>query len=590
MKPAIGADLHCQPATRSFWEKAMKRLMLVLALMSISFVATAADVSLDAVVEADAATEFDAEKVISNQQAEIDLWNHLQASRTDGERARIRLTLGELDKALLANGGDGGDQGYLVGIHTPVGQAIDLGREAELGKVSAVGRELVWNTSVQSGDANALRIHFTDVDLPKGAALYVYNDAGQAHGPYTGKGPHGDGDFWSHTVFGEHAWVQVHYAGSNGRGFQQATFEIADVSHLGEGFEIAERVDPNKADCSGNVWCVENAECYPNWSVLNPARRAVAKMVFEENGGSWLCSGGLLNDNDSSHRVPWFLTANHCIDSEAVANTLETYFQYESPCGTCSATYVDSVLGSDLWATGSTSDFTLLELSELPSSWTLMGWTNAQVLDDVGTQLYRISHPKGKPQAVSQHEVMATSQSNYIMTENVLGTTEGGSSGGILFQANTKVLGQLRGITYSGSYDLCDPSTFNTKDGALSAYWNSVKAYLSPSATSKMHVSNVTAGTKKKNFGFVSLFQGKATVTVVDQLGNVVPRATVTVTFSNGLSGSYIGKTDDAGQVVVLHPNLNPSKPSFTACVSNIVHPYFNTYDSGANTVTCASR
>ena len=569
----------------------MKRIMLALTFASLPLIATASDVSFDAVVEADAATEINAEKVIAEKQSREDLWNHLQANRVDGDPAQIRLALGEYDKAFLANDGGGEARGHLLGLHIPVGQAIDLGAEADLGKVSNVGRDLVWTTSIQSEDATALRIHFTNVDLPKGAALYVYNDAGQAHGPYTGQGPNGDGDFWSHTVFGDHAWVQVHYTGQSSRGLGNVGFEIADVSHLGDSFEVANRADPAKADCSANLDCVENAECY-NWSVLSSARKAVGLMVYEEGGQTWGCTGGLLNDQDSSHRIPWFLTARHCIGSEAIANTLETFFQFKSKCGSCSnygnAPY--SVLGADLWATGSSQDFTLLELSELPSSWTLMGWTTATVLDDVGTQLYRISHPQGQPQAVTQVEVLSTSGTDYIISDIVLGTTEGISSGAPIFRSDRKVVGQYRGITFpqNTTPDRCDASTFDSKDGALSAYWNSVKAYLAPTQTSKMHVSNVNAGTRSF-FGGMFYF-GKSTVTVVDQLGNGVPRATVTVTFSNGLSGKYTGVTDDEGKAVILHGAPSPSKPNFTACVSSVVHTYFNTYDSASNDVTCASR
>ena len=105
----------------------MKHLLLALTLLAVPFTATA-DVS--EVIETDAVTEFNAEKITAAKQAEQSLWNHLDASRADAERAKIRLSLGELDKALLENAGDGQTQGHLVGIHTPVGQPIELAREA----------------------------------------------------------------------------------------------------------------------------------------------------------------------------------------------------------------------------------------------------------------------------------------------------------------------------------------------------------------------------------------------------------------------------------------------------------------------------
>ena len=547
----------------------------------------------EGVVEAEADTFFDLTSIQEKKDKTAEMWSMLQERQADHAiYAEIRANLDEEGKKLLIQDREQTpNQKFRVGLQVPVGEAVDFGPRAFLSKnsglvgVTRIDRDaLTWTTSIESAGASAIRVKFTDFSLPDGAELYLYNDEGQAFGPFTGIGPHGDGEFWSNAVFGDHVWIQVHGTAPE-RG---AGFIIDAVSHLGPGFEIADTAGRYlKSDCSGNVSCVENAECYGMDTILGSARKGVAKMIYEENGGSYLCSGGLLNDSDSSDRKAWFLTANHCFDSEASANSLETYFQYQSNCGSCSASYVDSVLGSDLWATGTASDFTLVQLSELPSSWTLQGWSNATV--QVDTLLYRISHPKGKRQAYSQREAKSTVSGNYILTRNLVGTTEGGSSGSPIFRSDRKVVGQLRGITYSGSYDLCDASTFTTKDGALSAYWKSVKAYLS-NQSAKMHVDAVSAGTATLNMIFSKLYHGRASVTVVDELGNPVPNVTVTGTFSNGLSGTYSGVTNDSGVAKILHPALNGSKPSYTFCVTNLSQQFFDTYDSGANSATCASR
>ena len=575
----------------------MKRLLSNLALMSSTLLLLNAPAFGQNIQEAETEINFDVDAMRAEKQFEQELWSYLEATRPAGlEKSRIVVDINPFEKTLL----DADEaQNRLVGLHLPVGINVHMGQEAaseaKIGgdKVGRMGTDidgsLVWATSVQVTDATAVRIHFTDFQLPPQTALYLYNDAGQAFGPYTGKGPSDKGDFWSNTVFGESVWVQLHSESTDAAKLREATFGIAEVSHLGERFELAKQVSQDKADCSGNVSCVENAECY-DWSLLNTARKAVAKMVFEDDGGSYLCSGGLLNDNDSSDREPWFLTANHCISSEDSANSLETYFQYQSSCGSCSGSYSDSVLGASLWATGSGGDFTLLQLSELPSGWGLMGWTNANTLSQTGTQLYRISHPKGKPQAFTQHEVLSTSGTKWVVTDPVIGTTEGGSSGSPLFREDGKVVGQLYGFTYSGSYDLCDASTFNNRDGAFSYYWQSVKPYLNtPTNTYKMHVSNVVASTKKIST-FFPLYYAKAKVTVVDSLGNIVPFASVTGTFSGDVSGTYSAVTNDQGQATIQHPALSSSKPSVTFCVTNLTQDYFNTYDSGSNVVTCDSN
>ena len=69
----------------------------------------------------------------------------------------------------------------------------------------------VWTGTVRSAGASALRIHFTDVRLPAGAELYVYNANGVAFGPYTDAGPLGSGEFWSNTVIGDTVMVCAGY-------------------------------------------------------------------------------------------------------------------------------------------------------------------------------------------------------------------------------------------------------------------------------------------------------------------------------------------------------------------------------------------
>ena len=574
---------HATSAFKSIFKKALPAVCLSLLVPSVGF--------SDDVVDVDSETFFEVDVIREQKDKQAALWSWLQDRQADhaifGE---IRAELGEDGRRRLMSGSEAApNQKYLVGLQVPVTKAVSLGPDALFSKSGRVGiyqldpQDMIWTTSIESPGASGLRVHFTDMSLPDGAELYLYNDDGQAFGPFTGLGPNGDGDFWSNAIFGEHVWVQVHGAGPQaGTGFV-----IDEVSHLGPGFEIADTAGAYlKADCSANVSCVENAECYDMDSILSSARRGVAKMVFQENGGSYLCTGGLLSDQDSGY-TPWFLTANHCIDSETVANSLETFFQYKSSCGSCSASYVDSVLGADLWATGTGGDFTLLELSELPSSWTMMGWTNAKVT--AGTQLYRISHPNGKPQSLSEHSANSDTSNNWISSKATLGATEGGSSGSPVFRSDRKVVGQLRGVTYSGSYDLCDYSTYNNRDGALSAYWKSVKAYLSTQSAS-MHADSVSAGTATLDLIVTKLYRGKATIKVVDQLGNAVPKVTVTGTFSNGLSGTLSGVTNDSGVATIVHPDLKSSKPSYTFCVTGMSQQYFSTYDASANVATCASR
>lgn len=67
----------------------------------------------------------------------------------------------------------------------------------------------VWTIGVSSKNASSLRLHFSGFNLPDNCQLYIYNKYGQATAPYIKKGPHGNGEFWTETMFGNTLYVQL---------------------------------------------------------------------------------------------------------------------------------------------------------------------------------------------------------------------------------------------------------------------------------------------------------------------------------------------------------------------------------------------
>ncbi|MEM7587807.1 MAG: trypsin-like peptidase domain-containing protein [Acidobacteriota bacterium] len=577
--------------------------------MALVLPTTLAAQTLDAFEEAgtEAETHF-FEKTRAAREAKEALWLYLDANRpSEAISAEIRGDLSPADKARLAGGAftksSSGQTIELIGLEQQVAVPIALRESQSLlrGKSLVLGDsgmthegDAVWATSLSSEGANGLRIHFTDFDLPTGAELYIYNDDGQAHGPYSGKGPIGTGDFWSNTVHGDQAWIQLHRPLDDSGKPVEVSFTIAALSHLGPEFQQG-RSGFEKADCSANVDCIVNVNCYDD-QPLATARRAVARIVFQVPGGTGGCSGGLLNDSDSTDRTPWFLTANHCISTESSANSVEAFFRYDSPCGSCDGDDSSTVLGATLRARGGypTGDFSLLELSELPSGWGLFGWTSANVRNAPGTEITILSHPQGQPQSVSEHEVI-TPRANkpaMIFSEIVLGTDEGGSSGAPAFISGGKVVGIHSGATLqTDPMDACDPATFDARQGALSYFWKSVRPYLgSPSATNKMHIASVEVESSRFIGTSGAFYWSYAIVTVADELGNGIPHAIVSGTFSGDQSGSRSARTDENGNALIIGPSFTSTASSFTFCVDDVSHEYFDTYDTASNVVTCASR
>jgi V8-like Glu-specific endopeptidase len=415
-----------------------------------------------------------------------------------GLSAPVVVTATVEDLEAIAQG-DLIERRYRVGISKPLEAELDLSglvtgprrapADISFGAVRRGESGLVWSGRVSSPGAVSLRLHFTDFTLPDGAELWLYNRLGEAFGPYTSDGPDGDGAFWSHTLAGSDALLQLRVSADD-LSIAGAYFVVDSLGFMSDRFAPGgNRLSANdlsKAFCSFNEDCVENAECGSNQAV-SQARDAVAYMLFKSGRYWYICSGGLLADSDTSTQIPYFLTANHCISRGREADTLETTFFYTSPCNqTCDTSTTPSTLGAAIVATSRTSDYTLLQLNQsAPGGTAFLGWDSTPVADADGTSLYRISHPAGAPQAYSAHDVdtgkgTCTSwpRGNWIYSTDVFGATEGGSSGSPVVNADGKVVGQLSGGCGTDVYNTCNTVDNATVDGAFAAYFDQVAPWL----------------------------------------------------------------------------------------------------------------
>ncbi len=400
----------------------------------------------------------------------------------------------------------------LVGVNKPSGHALDLaaaagatvGSDFARGWVNAnADGDLLWTGVYTSPNAAALRLHFTGFDLPAGSELYIYNGTGEVFGPYTDLGPNADRDFWTNTITGEKLYLEVRVP----KGALDATlagkgFTVAEIAHMGPQLltaflpEMAAggTTEDAKALCSYNATCVQDASCYTTstWGQIDSVRLAVAHMLYRSGAFQYICSGGLVNDTVSTSWIPYFLTANHCISKSTEASSLECYWRYRTTScgGACTNPYgvVPRTLGATIKKTNKTSDYTLLQLSQNPPSGSVfLGWTATAVANTSGTVLYRISHPKGAPQAFSRHTVSTTAgtctswpRGNWIYSKDSIGATEGGSSGSPVMNASAQIVGQLSGGCGTQTSNVCNTTANATVDGAFAAYFTAVKPWLNP--------------------------------------------------------------------------------------------------------------
>jgi hypothetical protein len=200
-------------------------------------------------------------------------------------------------------------------------------------------------------------------------------------------------------------------------------------------------------------------------------------------GGGAVCTGTLINDQDSSG-TPYMLTANHCFGSQTVVNTLETRWDYQTNSCNGSAPNLESrprSNGGKLLATSSSTDFTFVRLNSVPSGRGAMGWTTAEISS--GTRVHRVSHPvtngSVNPQQYSRSNVSNSvsaftdfPRSTHIYDVWSKGSTFGGSSGSALVTDSGQIIGQLHGgLTgcSAGGYDY---------NGKFSGTFPSISQYL----------------------------------------------------------------------------------------------------------------
>lgn len=351
----------------------------------------------------------------------------------------------------------------------------------------------VWAAAIRSEGAGALRVHLHGLNLPDDADVFFFSPRGQAFGPYSGRGPNGDGEFWSNTVIGSEGVILLRHYGPNGAtDLQGITFKISDVGHIGPKFPESLGIS-TESFCSFNVGCIENASCHTG-TPADPAKSAVALMQWVSGQLIFTCTGGLLADTDPTGQIPYFLTANHCLSSAQNASNLETYFQFTLPCGSTSCPAQRNPggqqrLGSTIMKTGGAGDFTLLQLNQAPPAGSVfLGWNNTPVANTNGAILHRISHPAWAPQAYSRDRVDTSAptcadeapRGPFIYSRTEVAGTQGGSSGSPVVNSSSQVVGQLFGRCGFNVNDACDHASNATVDGAFAYYWPSVRPFLDP--------------------------------------------------------------------------------------------------------------
>ena len=212
---------------------------------------------------------------------------------------------------------------------------------------------------------------------------------------------------------------------------------------------------------------------------LDAESRSVAKMVFSREGSTYLCTGTLLNDTRNS-QTPYFLTAAHCIDDQAAASTLITYWFFRAASCNSSPVFDAHAArmrgGAQLLFSSNRLDTSLLQLNSQPPADVVYAGSYFGPDATPGVAVEGVHHPSGDLQKMSIGSIRGYTNCSFGSNGSAQcldagvsdgamfrvswrqGTTEGGSSGSAIFvQANNDVR-YVVGALSSGSASCQNPS------------------------------------------------------------------------------------------------------------------------------------
>lgn len=342
---------------------------------------------------------------------------------------------------------------------------IGIGRELpDTASAAALKRALHWQRGSRgsaaamrfiSEGAQSIRLGLLVRKLPAGAVVRGYAQSGPTLFEVSGsailallQANQDAGDtsdegrtWWSPLMESPDVTLEIELpAGASPDDLEVAVPRLSHVWEKPSTLDHAKRTSEvgDSGSCNIDVNCT---------STYDAMRNSVAKMVFTDSGSTYLCTGTLLS-NTAQDATPYFLSANHCISTQTVASTLQTYWFFRSSScnsGVASSSYRTLTGGATLLYRSSATDTSFMRLASTPPTGAVYaGWSVAPVNSST---ILGVHHPSGDLmkgssgtlQGYSNCDTNLNCSNASISTGGYLrmvwsqGTTEAGSSGSGLF-------------------------------------------------------------------------------------------------------------------------------------------------------------
>ena len=331
------------------------------------------------------------------------------------------------------------DGGHIVGavsVTSPTALAMRAGIYASIGE----GGEIRYFSERKLSDNSKKQIVNQNLPVITRDAFRLLNGKPQM--------------LWSPIVEGDTIGFEIKLPSNEA--LSTFSFRIERVSHIFASVESFNKYVPKLA-CSNHI----DVQCREAKFPKN-GDSSVARIFFEKNNASYVCSGSLVVDNDPKTYIPYFMTANHCVSTDEVANSIEAIWYYRKlACenDVIHPKFQRTLGGADLLATSVAEDSTLLRLRNLPkiADVTFSGWNASAVrhpAEVFGLHYpYDGSDPYGGVMKYSGGRTVKNQDApiddfvvkSAIRTRWSEGVTERGSSGSGLFLHGQQLIGVLSG-------------------------------------------------------------------------------------------------------------------------------------------------
>lgn len=410
-----------------------------------------------------------------------------------------------------------------IGISRSISDELPNAKSASIlrWKTLATGDKVAY-LRIKSTDAKAIRVGLNVTSAPDGLELrFVGADnptqvVALASAVELSSLKDDKGIYWTPMTEGQYQLIEISVpAGADTAAFR---FTVDSVSHIfatpSQKFGDAKSV----SDCNVDTICAPQTQGFVN------AKNSVAYMVFQGTCGtngalaSCICTGTLLNDNDTNTQIPYFYSANHCISTQSSANTLNTTWFFENPTCQNPRTFdVNESIGklvtggATLLYANEPGDGALFRLNGAPPVGAFfLGW-DANIIT-VGENISVIHHPEGDPKRITlgivdrfRNDVGGSITGSFISPRYTTGSTAGGSSGSaLLTQSGGNYF--LRGGLFGGPAG-CSTTNLPASSGNYDYFsrfdliFPSIQQYLFKGATATNYTDIWWAGPAESGWG-----------------------------------------------------------------------------------------